>query len=37
MSSDAVQPQFGLSFSNKKDSSAAIKDMADAMRKIIKQ
>jgi len=37
MSADAVQPQFGLSFSNKKDSSAAIKDMADAMRKIIKQ
>ncbi|MGI8856019.1 MAG: ABC transporter substrate-binding protein [Thermomicrobiales bacterium] len=37
MSADAVQPQFGLSFSNKKDSAAAIKDMADAMRKIIKQ
>ena len=37
MSSDAVQPQFGLAFSNKKESSAAIKDMADAMRKIIKQ
>ena len=37
MSSDAVQPQFGLAFSNKKDSAAAIKDMADAMRKIIKQ
>jgi multiple sugar transport system substrate-binding protein len=37
MSADAVQPQFGLSFSNKKESSAAIKDMADAMRKIIKQ
>jgi len=37
MSADAVQPQFGLSFSNKKDSATAIKDMADAMRKIIKQ
>ncbi|MHB8648018.1 MAG: extracellular solute-binding protein [Thermomicrobiales bacterium] len=37
MSSDAVQPQFGLAFANKKDSAAAIKDMADAMRKIIKQ
>lgn len=37
MSADAVQPQFGLAFSNKKESSAAIKDMADAMRKIIKQ
>lgn len=37
MSSDAVQPEFGLSFANKKDSAAAIKDMADKMRKIIKQ
>ncbi len=37
MSSDAVQPEFGLSFSNKKDSSAAIKDMAAKMRTIIKQ
>ncbi len=37
MSSDAVQPQFGLAFSNKKESKDAIKDMADAMRKIIKQ
>ena len=37
MSSDAVQPQFGLAFSNKKESAAAIKDMADGMRKIIKQ
>ncbi len=37
MSAEAVQPQFGLSFSNKKESSAAIKDMADAMKKIIKQ
>ncbi len=37
MSSDAVQPEFGLAFANKKESSAAIKDMSDKMRKIIKQ
>lgn len=37
MSADAVQPEFGLAFANKKESSAAIKDMSDKMRSIIKQ
>lgn len=37
MSSDAVQPEFGLAFSNKKSAQQAIKDMSDKMRTIIKQ
>jgi multiple sugar transport system substrate-binding protein len=37
MSSDAVQPEFGLAFSNKVSAQQAIKDMSDKMRQIIKQ
>lgn len=37
MSADAVQPNFGATMSRQKTPDQAIKDMADAMRKIIKQ
>jgi len=37
MSADAVQPNFGAAMAKQKTPDQAIKDMADAMRKIVKK